>query len=113
MFFELREYHLLPGKRDEWIKIMDERVIPFFASKGKLCFGSFKSLEDPDIYIWIFGRFQSQEEREHWSKEIRAEPYYKSEIEPPAEEMFGVEDPPASDKIVVTRMESTSQSFIR
>ena len=29
MFFELRQYQLRPGKRDEWVKLMDEVIIPY------------------------------------------------------------------------------------
>lgn len=113
MYFELREYRLLPGERDKYAKFMEEKVIPFFASKGKLCFGSFLSLDDPDVYIWIFGRFENQEERKQWSAKITKEEYYQREIQPPARKMFGVKEPPESDRITVTRLKPTTLSFIK
>ena len=38
-FFELRRYPLKPGKADEWVKLMDEVIIPFQLSKGHGCVG--------------------------------------------------------------------------
>ena len=29
MFFELRQYHVRPGKQAEWVKCMEEEIIPF------------------------------------------------------------------------------------
>ena len=28
-FYELRQYFVRPGKMDEWVKIMEEEIIPF------------------------------------------------------------------------------------
>ena len=33
-FFELRRYRTKPGQRDNWVKYMEETVIPFQISKG-------------------------------------------------------------------------------
>ena len=33
-FFELRQYRTKPGQRENWVKYMDETVIPFQISKG-------------------------------------------------------------------------------
>ena len=29
MFFELREYRTLPGKRQDWVDYMEQVIIPF------------------------------------------------------------------------------------
>ena len=41
MFFELRQYRTLPGKRAEWVAYMEEVIIPFQVSKGMVVVGSF------------------------------------------------------------------------
>ncbi len=41
-FYELRQYKVLPGKMDEWVKIMEEEIIPFQVSKGMVICGSFR-----------------------------------------------------------------------
>ena len=62
MFYELREYRILNGKRDEWVKFMESDIIPFQSSKGMVIVGSFVSEEEDDLYIWI-RRFASEEEK--------------------------------------------------
>ncbi len=41
MFFELREYRIKSGKRGKWVKLMEEKIIPFQVSKGMVVVGSF------------------------------------------------------------------------
>jgi len=63
MFFELREYRCPNGERDNWVKFMEEEIIPFQVSKGMVILGSFTGQEEDDLYIWL-RRFESEEERE-------------------------------------------------
>ena len=46
MFFELREYRTLPGKRDDWVTFMEELVIPYQMSKGMAILGSFVAQDE-------------------------------------------------------------------
>ena len=41
MFFELRQYRIFPGKRDQWVKFMDERIMPGQLAHGVVIVGSF------------------------------------------------------------------------
>ncbi len=41
MFLELRQYRTHPGQRDNWVKYMEEVIIPFQVSKGMVIVGSF------------------------------------------------------------------------
>ena len=43
-FYELRQYKVLPGKVDEWVRIMEQEIIPFQVSKGMVICGSFRQL---------------------------------------------------------------------
>ena len=45
-FYELRQYFVRPGKMDEWVKIMEEEIIPFQVSKGMVICGSFRGETD-------------------------------------------------------------------
>ena len=45
-FYELRQYHVRPGKMAEWVKIMEEEIIPFQISKGMVITGSFSGETD-------------------------------------------------------------------
>ena len=52
-FYELRQYFVRPGKMNEWVKIMEEEIIPFQVSKGMVICGSFRGETDDSAYIWI------------------------------------------------------------
>ena len=61
MFFELRQYVLRTGQRENWVKLMEEEILPFQLSKGMVVVGSFLSEQETDedgLYIWI-RRFES------------------------------------------------------
>src|SRR5438093_4074319 len=46
MFFELRQYHVRPGQRDNWVKCMEEEIIPFQVKMGMVILGSFVGEEE-------------------------------------------------------------------
>src|ERR1700704_4881500 len=58
-FYELRQYHVRPGKMNEWVKIMEEEIIPFQIAKGMVICGSFRGETDESTYIWL-RRFNSE-----------------------------------------------------
>ncbi len=62
MFFELRVYPIRPGKMDEWVKFMDEEIIPYQLSQGMCIPGSFVD-EENYRYVWL-RRFADEAERE-------------------------------------------------
>ena len=68
-FYELRQYHVLPGKMDEWVRIMEQEIIPFQVSKGMVICGSFRGETDASVYVWI-RRFESEAEREALYKAV-------------------------------------------
>jgi hypothetical protein len=106
MLFELREYHTLPGKRDQWIKLMDEEIIPFQTSKGVVVVGSFVGETADDLYIWI-RRFDSEEERARIYKAVYETDYWKNEITPRVTELLD------RSRTVVTRLNPTPYSVLR
>src|SRR5213080_4437362 len=74
-FYELRQYKVRPGKMAEWLKIMEEEIIPFQVARGMVITGSFRGETDDSVYVWM-RRFESEGQREalydsdHWKKEI-------------------------------------------
>ncbi len=106
MFFELREYRTLPGQRENWVRFMEEEIIPFQVSKGMVIVGSFVGEEEDDLYIWI-RRFESEEDREALYEAVYQSDRWVNDIGPKVPEMLD------RDKIVVRRIEATPHSVIQ
>ena len=106
MFFELREYRIKDGKRERWVKLMEEKIIPFQMSKGMVAVGSFVALDEPDLYVWI-RRFENEEEAERLYKEVYESDYWRTEITPQSDEMLDRE------RMRITRLAATEKSVIR
>ena len=105
MIFELRQYRVYPGKMEEWVRFMEEVIIPYQMSKGMVICGSFVGEEEDDLYVWI-RRFDSEEDRERLYEAVYENDTWKKV----ADEVGTMLD---RDKIVVTRLEPTSKSVIR
>ena len=106
MFFELRQYRTRPGQRENWVRFMEEVIIPFQVSKGVMIVGSFVGEQEEDLYVWL-RRFESEQERERLYEEVYQSERWKDEIAPRVSELIDRE------KIVVTRLEATPKSVIR
>jgi hypothetical protein len=104
-FYELRQYHVRPGKMREWVKIMEEEIIPFQVSKGMVISGSFSGETDDSVYVWL-RRFDSETEREALYKAVYETDYWKTKIAP------RVPDCLDREKMVVTRIVPTSKSVL-
>ena len=79
MFFELRQYLVRPGKKDEWVRMMEDEIIPFQQSQGMVIVGSFTGEEDESTYIWI-RRFDSEQEREEQYAKVYDSEHWKNNI---------------------------------
>lgn len=105
MFFELREYRTLPGQRENWVRFMEDEIIPFQTGKGMVIVGSFVGQEEDDLYIWV-RRFASEEERARLYDAVYESDHWKNNIGPRIPEMMD------RDKIVVRRLEATPLSVV-
>jgi hypothetical protein len=105
-FYELRQYKVRPGKMDEWVKIMEEEIIPFQISKGMVICGSFQGETDDSIYVWL-RRFESETEREALYKAVYESDHWKTKIGP------RVPDYLDRSAMVVTRIVPTAKSTMR
>lgn len=106
MVFELRQYRIKSGKRERWVKLMEEEIIPFQVLKGMVVVGSFIGQEEGDLYVWI-RRFESEAERERLYEEVYESDYWQNEIRPQIDEMLDRET------MQVTRLEATPKSVIQ
>ena len=97
MLFELRQYEMKPGKKSEWLKVMEEEIIPLQVQKGMVIVGSFVGEEDENIYVWI-RRFKDEEERKRLYKAVYESDTWKNEISPRIPKLLN------RDKAVITRI---------
>lgn len=105
-FYEMRQYKVKPGKLQEWVKIMEEEIIPFQVSKGMVICGSYRGETDESVYFWI-RRFESEAQREAQYKEVYESDYWKTKISP------RVPDYLDRSGIVVTRVVATPRSPVQ
>lgn len=105
-FYELRQYHVLPGRIEEWVRIMEQEIIPFQVAKGMVICGSFRGETDPSVYVWL-RRFDSESERERLYKEVYESEYWKTRIAPRVPEYLD------RSKMVVTRIVPTGRSTMQ
>jgi hypothetical protein len=106
MFFELRQYVIRPGKKDEWVRMMEDEIIPFQQSQGMVIVGSFTGEEDDSVYVWI-RRFDSEAEREVLYGKVYESDHWKNDIGPRIPELMD------RSGINVQRIEATKLSALR
>ncbi len=105
MFYELREYHCQPGKREEWVKLMETEIIPYQISKGMVILGAWVGEQDEDTYVWI-RRFVSEEERVALYKAVYENDYWQKEMSPRIGTLL------ERSKTRVTRLTATPKSVL-
>lgn len=103
-FYELRQYKIRPGKMTEWLKLMEEEIIPFQVSKGAIITGSYRGETDESVYVWT-RRFESEDERKRLYAAVYESDHWKNVISPKVGELI---DRAAINvqRIVPTRMSS-------
>jgi NIPSNAP len=105
-FYELRQYKVLPGMLQGWVKMMEEEIIPFQVSKGMVITGSFQGETDPSVYIWL-RRFESEEQRVAQYAAVYESDYWKTKIAPRVPEYLD------RSAMVVTRIVPTPKSTVQ
>ena len=100
---ELRQYKVRPGKMAEWLKIMEEEIVPFQVAKGVVITGSYRGETDDSVYVWM-RRFESEAQREALYKAVYESDHWKKEIAPRIPDLLDRE------KMVVTRITPTTRS---
>jgi hypothetical protein len=80
-FHELRQYKIHPGKMDEWVRMMEEEIIPFQVSQGMVITGSYRGETDDSVYVWM-RRFENEAERERLYTAVYQSDHWKNDIAP-------------------------------
>ena len=103
MFYELRRYKIADGKMDDWVRFMEDVIIPFQVAQGMVIAGSFRG-EDETTYVWL-RRFASEAEREELYAKVYQSDRWRKEIAPRVAELM-------LPDIEVTRIVPTPHSVI-
>ena len=105
-FYELRQYKVLNGQMENWLKVMQEEIIPFQVSKGMVIAGSFRGEDDESVYVWI-RRFENEEKRDELYSAVYESEVWKNNISPRLSTMLD------RDAMVVTRLSPTELSILQ
>ena len=90
---------------ENWLKVMQEEIIPFQVAKGMEIAGSFRGEEDESVYVWI-RRFENEETREELYSAVYDSDVWKNDISPRLSSMLD------RDAMVVTRLSPTELSVL-
>lgn len=106
MHYEIRHYQTRPGRRDEWVRYMEDVIIPFQTAQGMDVVASFVDTKSEDGYVWI-RRFESDEQSKALYAAVYDSDRWKNEIGPVVEELL------FREKIVVDYVTPTPASRLR
>jgi len=106
VIYELRRYQTRPGRRDDWVRYMEDVVIPFQAGQGVSVVASFIDEEDPDGYVWI-RRFDDETQRAQQYAAVYQSEHWTTEIAPRVEELL------LKDRSVITHVAPTPGSGLQ
>ena len=107
MFFELRQYRTLPGKRAEWVASMEAVILPFQVATGMVVVGSFVGQEeDDDLCVWI-RRFASEEERVARYRAVYESDFWKQDVAPKVGALLD------HARSIITRIEAMPTSVLQ
>jgi hypothetical protein len=106
MFYEIRRYQIRPGRRDDWVRYMEDTIIPFQIEQGMSVAASFVDEEDPDGYVWI-RRFEDEQERKALYANVYESDRWREELAPEVQSFLLV------DQIKVTKVAPTPNSGLK
>ncbi len=106
MFYELRQYRIRNGRMRQWVKVMEEHIIPFQVSCGMVVAGSFTAEGDDTLYVWM-RRFASEAERKRLYAKVYNSAHWKKVIAPKVDALLDHES------VIVTRIVPTAKSVLQ
>jgi len=85
--FELRTYRIRKDCLEQWVRLMDTKIIPFQTAMGMAIVGSFTVRDMDDCYVWI-RRFENEQERRTHYDRVYGSDIWKNDIRPAIDEML-------------------------
>jgi hypothetical protein len=81
MLYEVRHYVTQPGRRDEWVRHFEEKIVPFEVAHDVVVIGSFVDTESDDGFTWIRA-FVDEKQRDEFGALVASDPTWVKEIGP-------------------------------
>ena len=106
MIYELREYHVRKGKMPQWLRLMQEEILPFQVSMGMVIPALFTAVKDKELFVWL-RRFKNEAERKRLYRAVYESDHWKNVIEPKVQAVLHV------PKIVVTDLQPVAKSVLQ
>jgi hypothetical protein len=106
MHYEIRRYQTRPGRREEWVRYMEEVIIPFQTAQGMDVTASFIDDQDEGGYVWM-RRFENESDSDALYAAVYEHDRWKNEIGPVIDSLL------IREKTVVTRVSPTPASPLR
>jgi hypothetical protein len=80
MIIEMRTYKIRPGKRTEFLEVLESKCVPEHQKIGMKVLGPFLSIEDEDTFFWMRA-FSDLRSREKLRDEFYEGKLWKEELE--------------------------------
>lgn len=106
MIYELRHYRVKKGKMKQWLKLMEEEIMPFQVSKGMAIPAMFTASKEKDLFVWL-RRFKNEADRKRLYRAVYDTEHWKNVIQPQVNAVLHV------PRIVVTDLSPTPRSVLQ
>ena len=106
MLYELRQYKVKRGRMKQWLKLMEEEIMPFQVAQGMVIPACFTVPERKDAFVWL-RRFRNEAERKRLYRRVYESDHWENVLQPKIDKVLDI---PA---IVVTRMVPTPRSVLQ
>jgi hypothetical protein len=106
VLYELREYRVKKGRMKQWLRLMEEEIMPFQVAQGMVIPAGFTAPKEADRYVWL-RRFKDEAERKRLYRKVYQSSHWKNVILPKIEAVLRME------AIVVTQLVPTAKSVLQ
>lgn len=106
MLYELRQYRVKKGKMKQWLRLMEEEIMPFQVSQGMVIPAGFTAPKEADLYVWL-RRFKNDAEKKRLYRKVYQSDHWKKVLAPKIDAVLDMES------IVVTELVPTSRSVLQ
>lgn len=89
--FELRQYTLKAGRRDDLVALFEREFVEGQENEGMCIFGTFRDLERDDRFVWVRG-FRDMDERQQALSAFYSGPVWQAHRDEANDTMVDVDD---------------------